>query len=142
MHHSDSKALHSIVHHVMILNIVWCFFSTKSIYIFPCCIMLSVYRMNLPNFSGSSMFHSIRFFSFFLFWEIKAPALCFTSLHSLHSSHLLSFPHLIHFIIYRGYRVNSHMGFSLYLHLVYYVPFCITGRLSNDYLYSCILSLY
>ena len=98
--------------------------------------MLSVYRINLLNFSGSSMFHSIRFFNFFLFWEIKAPALCFTFLHSLHSSHLLSFPHLIHFIIYRGYRVNSHMVLSLYLSLIYYVPSCIVNQLSIYCLYS------
>ena len=140
MHQSDSKPLNSIVHHAMNLNIVYCFFSTNSIYVSHRFLMLSVYRINLLNFSGSSMFHSIRFLSFFLFWEIKAPALCFTSLHSLHSSHLLSLPHLIHFIIYRGYRVNSHMVLSLYLSLIYYVPSCIVNQLSIYCLYSCILS--
>ena len=118
---SDSKTLNNIVVHVIILNIVICFLAINDIYISHRFLMLSVYKINFSKFSGVSMLSSSRFLNFFLFWLINAPALCFSSLHFLHNSHLLSLPHFIHFIIYFGYMVNSHRRFSLYLSLVSYV---------------------
>lgn len=139
---SDSKTLNNIVVHVIILNIVICFLAINDIYISHRFLMLSVYKINFSKFSGVSMLSSSRFLNFFLFWEIKAPALCFSSLHFLHNSHLLSLPHFKHFIIHCGYRVNFHRVFSLYLRLVYGVISCIAYLLFAYYLFSYKLFLY
>ncbi len=106
----------------MPLKILSLFCSLYSMYTLPYFSMLFVYIINLPKPSGVNHSPSSNFTNFVLFWLIMVQALCFTALHYLQYSRLLSLPHLKHCMLTFGYRVNFRKGSRLYHRLNVCVP--------------------
>lgn len=126
----------------MPLKILSLFCSLYSMYTLPYFSMLFVYIINLPKPSGVNHSPSSNFTNFVLFWLIMVQALCFTALHSLQYSRLLSLPHLKHCMLTFGYRVNFRKVYRLCLSLSACAPWSKGGWLFAYCLYFRSLPRY